>query len=96
MEGRDITTEVFPNADIKIYLDATVDERAKRRFKQNEEKGIKCTLEEVKAAIEERDYDDTHRPSGSLTRTDDQVYVDTTNMSIEEVINHILNIIEGE
>ena len=93
MEGRDITTEVFPNADYKIYLDASVEERAKRRQLQNEEKGIESTYEEVKAAIEERDYDDMHRPVGALTRTDDQIYIDSSNMTIEEVINKILNIV---
>jgi len=92
MEGRDITTEVFPDADIKIYLDATVEERANRRYKQNQEKNIECTFEEIKAAIEERDYDDMHRPVGSLRRTDEQVYIDSTNMTIEEVINKILEI----
>lgn len=93
MEGRDITTEVFPNADYKIYLDASVEERAKRRQLQNEEKGIESTYEEVKAAIEERDYDDMHRPVGALTRTDDQIYIDSSNMTIEEVIKKILNIV---
>ena len=93
MEGRDITTEVFPNADYKIYLDASVEERARRRQKQNEEKGIESTYEEVKAAIEERDYDDMHRPVGALTRTDDQTYIDSSNMTIEEVINKILSIV---
>ena len=93
MEGRDITTEVFPDADYKFYLDASVDERARRRQLQNEEKGIKSTLEEVKAAIEERDYDDMHRPVGALTRTNEQIYIDSSNMKIEEVINKILNIV---
>ncbi|MBQ3475352.1 MAG: (d)CMP kinase [Bacilli bacterium] len=90
MEGRDITTEVFPDADYKFYLDASVEERARRRQLQNEEKGIESTYEEVKAAIEERDYDDMHRPVGALTRTDDQIYIDSSNMEIEEVINFIL------
>ncbi len=93
MEGRDITTEVFPNADYKIYLDASVEERAKRRQLQNEEKGIKSTYEEVKTAIEERDYDDMHRPVGALTRTPDQTYIDSSDMTIEEVINKILEIV---
>ena len=93
MEGRDITTEVFPDADYKFYLDASVEERAKRRQKQNEEKGIESTYEEVKAAIEERDYDDMHRPVGALTRTEDQIYIDSSNMAIEEVINKILSIV---
>lgn len=90
MEGRDITTEVFPDADYKFYLDASVEERARRRQLQNKEKGIESTYEEVKAAIEERDYDDMHRPVGALTRTDDQIYIDSSNMEIEEVINFIL------
>ena len=93
MEGRDITTEVFPDADYKFYLDASVEERAKRRQLQNEEKGIKSTYEEVKKAIIERDYDDTHRPVGSLTRTDEQIYIDSSNMKIEEVIEKILSIV---
>ena len=90
MEGRDITTEVFPDADVKIYLDATVDERANRRYKQNQEKNIECTFEEIKAAIEERDYDDMHRPVGALTRTDDQIYIDSSNMTTEEVVNKMM------
>lgn len=93
MEGRDITTEVFPDADYKFYLDASVEERARRRQLQNEEKGIESTFEEVKAAIEERDYDDIHRPVGSLTRTDEQIYIDSTDMEIEEVINKIISIV---
>ena len=91
--GRDITTEVFPDADFKFYLDASVDERAKRRYLQNKEKGIECTLEEIKQAIEERDYDDMNRPVGALTRTDDQIYIDSSNMSIDEVVNKMLGVI---
>lgn len=94
MEGRDITTEVFPDADYKFYLDASVNVRAKRRYKQNKEKGIECTLEEVKKAIEERDYNDTHRPVGSLMRTDDQIYIDSSNMTIDEVLNKIMEVIK--
>ena len=94
MEGRDITTEVFPDADFKFYLDASVDERAKRRYIQNKEKGINSTLEEVKKAIEERDYDDMNRPVGSLTRTENQIYIDSSNMSIDEVINKMLEVIK--
>ena len=94
MEGRDITTEVFPNADFKFYLDASVDERARRRQLQNEEKGIASTLEEVKKAIEERDYDDMHRPVGALTRTDEQIYIDSSNLSIDEVVDKMLGVIQ--
>ncbi|MCR5308465.1 MAG: (d)CMP kinase [bacterium] len=93
MEGRDITTEVFPDADYKFYLDASVEERTNRRYKQNIEKGIDCTYESIKASIEERDYDDMHRPVGALTRTNEQNYIDSSNMSIEEVISTIMNIV---
>lgn len=93
MEGRDITTEVFPNADYKFYLDASVEERARRRQLQNEQKGIESTYEDVKKSIEERDYDDMNRPVGALTRTDEQIYIDSSNMTIEEVINKIISIV---
>lgn len=91
MEGRDITTVVFPNADYKFYLDATVEERAKRRVKQNEEKGINSSYEEIKKSIEERDYNDMHKEVGALKRTNEQIYIDSTNMSINEVVEFILD-----
>ena len=94
MEGRDITTEVFPDADYKFYLDASVDERAKRRFLQNKEKKIKSTIDEVKNAIIERDYDDMNRKVGSLRRTNDQIYIDSTNMTIDEVLKKMLEVIK--
>ena len=90
MEGRDITTVVFPNADFKFYLDASVEERTKRRVKQNKEKGIFSDYAEIKKSIEERDYNDMHKEVGSLTRTDDQIYIDSTNMSIDEVVDFII------
>lgn len=94
MEGRDITTVVFPNAGYKFYLDADVKERAKRRFIQNEEMGIHIPMEELIKSIEDRDYNDMHKPVGALIRTDEQIYVDTTNMSIQEVVDTIINYIE--
>lgn len=90
MEGRDITTVVFPNADFKFYLDASVEERTKRRVKQNEEKGIFSDYEEIKKSIEERDYNDMHKAVGALKRCDDQIYIDSTNMSIDEVVDFII------
>ena len=96
MEGRDITTVVFPNADFKFYLDASVEERARRRFVQNEEAGIEMSLEEIKENIEKRDYNDMHKEVGSLTRTDDQIYIDSTNMSIDEVVDFIVKTVRGE
>lgn len=95
MEGRDITTVVLPNANYKFYLDASLDERVKRRVKQNEEKGIDMTEEEVRQNIEARDYNDMHKPVGSLMRTDEQIYIDSTDMTIEEVADTVINIIEG-
>jgi len=91
MEGRDITTVVFPNADFKFYLDASAEERARRRLKQNEEKGINMSYEEILESINTRDYNDTHKDYGALTRTDEQIYIDSTNLTIEEVADIIIN-----
>ena len=96
MEGRDITTIVFPNADYKFYLDASLEERAKRRYEQNKKNNINTTLEEVYEDIKTRDYNDTHKEVGSLTRTDDQIYIDSSNLSIQEVANKMIKIIRGE
>lgn len=93
MEGRDITTVVFPDAEVKIYLDATVEERAKRRYKQNIEKGIDCTYEEVLKSIKERHILETTRKIAPLKKADDAVYLDTTKLSIEEVVQRIIGII---
>lgn len=90
MEGRDITTVVFPNAQYKFYLDADVLERARRRFKQNEEMGINIPMEELIESIKKRDYNDMHKPVGALLRTDDQIYIDSTNMTIDEVVNEVI------
>ena len=90
MEGRDITTVVFPNADYKFYLDATVEERANRRFKQNQESGIEMSYDEILESIKKRDYNDMHKEEGSLMRTDDQIYIDSTNLTIDEVVDEML------
>ena len=95
LEGRDITTVVFPNANYKFYLDATLEERAQRRFKQNKEKGIDMTYEEIYENIKARDYNDMHKEVGSLTRTDEQVYIDSTNLTIDEVAKIIIDIVNG-
>lgn len=93
MEGRDITTVVLPNANYKIYLDASVEERANRRFKENSEKGMNVTYQEILENIKARDYNDMHKPVGALMRTDEQIYIDSTNMTIEEVVSKIQEII---
>lgn len=94
MEGRDITTVVFPNATYKFYLDASVEERANRRYKENKEKGMDVSYDEILENIKKRDYNDMHKEVGSLTRTEDSIYVDSTNLTIDEVVEKIKKIIE--
>ena len=93
MEGRDITTIVFPNATYKFYLDASLEKRAERRHNENLEKGIDMTYDEVYENIQKRDYNDMDKEVGSLTRTDDQFYIDTTNITVEEEVEIIGKII---
>lgn len=93
MEGRDITTVVFPNADVKIYLDADVEERARRRYEENKVKGMQTTFEETLEAVKARDYNDMHKPVGALKIAKDAVVVDTTNMTIEEVKEKVKELI---
>lgn len=76
--------------------DIVMEERANRRFKQNKLNNISCTYEEVLENIEKRDYNDLHKKVGALKRSEDQVYIDTTNKTIEEVVDIILNVVRGE
>ena len=96
MEGRDICTYVFPNADVKIYLDASVEERARRRFKENQGKGINTTYEEVLENIRLRDENDKKKEVGALKIAEDSIVVDTTNLSIDEVVDKIIQIIKDK
>ena len=93
MEGRDIGTYVFPNADVKIYLDADIEERAKRRFKENQEKGIDSSYEEVLENIKLRDENDKNKEIGSLKIADDAIIVDSSKLTIEEMTNKVEEII---
>ena len=93
MEGTDITTYVFPNADVKIYLDADLEVRAKRRFEQNKEKNIKMTYEEILENIAKRDENDKNKPIGSLKIAEDAIVIDNTNMGMEEMKEKIKQII---
>ena len=93
MEGRDIGTNVFPEADVKIYLDATPEERAKRRMLQNEEKGIQIPLEEIIENIKFRDNNDKTSKVAPLKMAEDAIYVDSTELTIDEVVNKIIDII---
>lgn len=94
MDGRDIGTVVLPNADLKIYLTASVDVRAERRYKELIEKGENCSFEEIRKDIEQRDYNDMNRKISPLKKADDAVEVDTSDMNIEEVVSCALALCE--
>ena len=90
MDGRDIGTNVLPQAETKIYLTASVETRAKRRFLELQEKGVPCVLEEIAKDIEDRDYRDMNRDVAPLKQAEDAVYIDSSEMSIDEVVAEIL------
>ena len=94
MEGRDIGTNVFPNADVKIYLDASVEERAKRRLKQNQEKGIEMSYDEIVENIKFRDENDKTSDVAPLKMADDAILIDSSNMSIKQVVSKIEKIVK--
>ncbi|CAK1227164.1 (d)CMP kinase [Fructobacillus evanidus] len=94
MDGRDIGTTVLPDAQVKIFLIASVDERAERRFKENQSKGMNPDLATLKKEIEERDYKDSHRAISPLTKATDALTVDTTGQSIDQVVATIKQIIK--
>lgn len=94
VEGRDIGTLVFPNADIKIYLDANEEIRAQRRYKQSLEKGIQTTYEEVLENIKLRDYNDKNKKVGALKKAEDAVTIDTSNITVEEVVEQVKKLIK--
>lgn len=94
MDGRDIGSTVLPNAEVKIFMVASVDERAQRRLKDNAAKGINTPLETLKYEIEERDRKDSTRKISPLTQADDAIRLDTTSMSIEQVADRIAEIIQ--
>ncbi|MGT2906380.1 (d)CMP kinase [Streptococcus dentiloxodontae] len=89
MDGRDIGTVVLPNAELKIFLIASVEERAERRFKENQEKGIPTDLETLKKEIAERDYKDSHREVSPLKPAEDAIVFDTTGIDIDGVVSFI-------
>lgn len=90
MEGRDITTVVFPDADVKIYLTALIDERAKRRALEYAQKGTELPVSEVKENLQKRDMIDSNRKVSPLTQSPDAIEVDTSDVTIEEQVNIIL------
>lgn len=93
IDGRDITSVVLPDADVKIYLCADEATRAERRYKENLEKNIPCTYEEVLANLHERDHRDTHRDIAPLIKVADAIEIDNTHLNIEQTVNHAIEII---
>ena len=92
MDGRDIGTYVLPNADVKIFLTASVETRANRRYLELKQKGIDCNLDEIMHDIEERDYRDMSRETAPLKKAEDAVLIDSSDMSIAEVVKNILEV----
>lgn len=90
MDGRDIGTVVLPHADLKIFLTASVEIRAQRRYKEYMEKGIVCSMESIRKDIEQRDYNDMHRENSPLRRAEDAIEVDTSDMDIREVTDTVI------
>ena len=94
MDGRDIGTCVLPNADVKIYLTADARVRANRRYLELKKKGQECNIDEIEKDIVDRDYRDMTREISPLQQAEDAVVVNTSNMNIEEVVNHIITLVK--
>lgn len=92
MDGRDIGTCVLPEAPVKIYLTASVEIRAGRRFKELEEQGVVCDIKEIEKDIEDRDYRDMHREMSPLKQAEDAVLLDSSHMTIDQVVESIMRI----
>ncbi|MFC4387676.1 (d)CMP kinase [Gracilibacillus marinus] len=96
MDGRDIGTHVIPDAEVKIFLIASVDERAIRRHSENKNKGIPSDVEKLKIEIAQRDKQDMERVTSPLKKAEDAIEIDTTQLSIKDVVNQIIKIVEQE
>lgn len=94
LDGRDIGSYVLPNAKYKFYITASVDVRAKRRYDELKAKGHDVNFNELQKEIEQRDYNDSHRDFAPLTRAEDAILIDTSDMSIEEVVNKVYSFIK--
>ena len=92
MDGRDIGTLILPNAQLKIYLTASVETRAMRRYLEMKAKGVDCELKEIEADIAERDYRDMNRETAPLKQADDAVLVDSSDMTIDQVVERIVSL----
>lgn len=96
MVGRDITTEVLPNADLKLYLDASLQERAKRRYEELEERGRAVTFAQVAAEIEHRDYLDMHRDAGALKLVEGVELINTDGLEVEESLEKVMGVVKRD
>ena len=94
VEGRDVTTVVFPDADLKFYINASVEERAKRRYAEQTAQGIETTLKQVEKEIRDRDQMDESREHSPLRAAEDAIVVDTTSMTISQAVDFVLNCVE--
>lgn len=94
MDGRDIGTVVLPDAQLKVFLTASPEERASRRYKQNLERGMDADYDQILKEVNQRDYQDSHREIAPLKQADDAVLLDTTDMTFDEVVNHLLTLVE--
>ncbi|WLR46732.1 (d)CMP kinase [Halobacillus litoralis] len=94
MDGRDIGTHVLPDAEVKIFMIASVEERAERRHKENLEKGFPSDLKQLKEEIRKRDEIDSNREIAPLVKAEDAIEIDTTSMNIDQVVEEILNIVK--
>jgi len=96
MDGRDVGTVIFPSADIKLFITASVDERAKRRFIEMEQKGYDVEIQDIKLQIEKRDHIDSTRSDSPLKSAFDSIIIDTTGKNIEEVFNEVISIVKSK
>lgn len=96
LEGRDVGTVIFPNAEAKFFLDASLEERGKRRYKELVSKGNNVTLEQTVEDVRKRDINDSSRDIAPLKKADDAVVVDSTGLSIEEVVESMIRVVQGK
>ena len=96
MDGRDIGTYVLPDAELKIYLTASIEERAKRRYKEQMEKGMECDIKEVEKEIAARDKNDMSREFAPLKKAEDAVLLDTSDLNFDEAVSAVMNLINNK
>jgi CMP/dCMP kinase len=94
LEGRDIGTVVFPDADVKFYLDAEGEERVRRRYHEMVEKGVRADFKETQEELIQRDHNDMHRDHSPLKKAEDAVFIDSTHRSVEEVVEEMVRIVK--